>query len=65
MTSQHLWLSSYELGVPAEIDAQRVVPLVDYLTNTAVTHPDTPALSNKAPKEIAFMDAIAIFRAIQ
>ncbi|MGI9319426.1 MAG: AMP-binding protein [bacterium] len=46
MTKQFFWQSNYEAGVPVEIDQQRVVPLVDYLTTTAEAHPEAAAFTN-------------------
>ncbi len=46
MTQNRFWQSSYEPGVPTEIDPEKVVPLVDYLTQTAANYPTAIAFSN-------------------
>jgi long-chain acyl-CoA synthetase len=46
MSNQSIWQKSYEAGVPVAIDPQRVVPLVEYLTATAQSHPEASAFTN-------------------
>jgi len=46
MQTDRFWQKNYEPGVPAEIDIEQVVPLGDYLVNTASNYPDAPAFSN-------------------
>ncbi|MBX2869895.1 MAG: AMP-binding protein [Acidiferrobacterales bacterium] len=46
MQQERFWQSSYEPGVPGEIDPAKVVPLVDYLTHTAENYPEAIAFSS-------------------
>ncbi len=46
MQQERFWQSSYEPGVPGEIDPDKVVPLVDYLTHTANNYPEAIAFSS-------------------
>ena len=43
---EKFWQRNYEPGVPAEIDADSLIPLHRYLENTARRYPDATALSN-------------------